>query len=141
MKVRTTLLVSAIVVGLAASFWLYGGARTMRETVSFDIVASVSGFVFGVLLPLVIILPPLLVAKKLWHLEKGWRVPSWFIAFAICLLVGSLASEAWILRDEAQFSAEVSKTNKEVLYSRSRTWPNQTCSLVFVPGQGIHATD
>ena len=111
MKVRTTLLISAIVVGLAGSFWLYGSARTMRETVSFDIAAAVSGFIFGVLLPLVVILPPLLMAKKLWHRDKGWRVPSWFIAFAVCLLVGSLASEAWILRDEAQFSAEVSRLN------------------------------
>jgi len=34
MKARIPLLVSAIVIGLGASFWLYGGARTMGETAS-----------------------------------------------------------------------------------------------------------
>ena len=141
MKARIPLLVSAIVFGLATGFWLYGGARTMRETVSFDITAFLSGLAFGVVLPLVVILPPLFTAKKFWLRQKVWPVPSWFVAFAGCLLAGSLASEGWILRDEARFAAEVSKTNSDAPYSRSRAWPNQTGSLVFVPGEGIHSTD
>ena len=141
MKTRTLFLVSTIVIGLAAGFWLYGGARTMSATVNFDMTAFLAGLVFGFVLPLVVVLPPLLIAKKFWLRERVWPLPSWFVALAVCLLAGSLASEGWILRDEARFSAEVSKTNGSNPYNRARVWPNQTGSLVFVPGEGIHSTD
>jgi len=141
MKTRTTLLVSASVIGLAAGFWLYGIGRTMQETVNFKISAFLSGLVLGVILPLVVVLPPLLTAKKFWLREKVWPLPSWLVALAVCLLTGSLASEGWILRDEVRFAAEVAKTNGEAVYSRGRAWPNQICGLVFVPGKGIHSTD
>jgi hypothetical protein len=140
MKSRATLLVSAIVAGLGVGFWLYGIGRTMRENVNFDTTASLSGLLLGVGLPLVVLLPTLIV-KKVWFPEKAWPMSSLLAAFAVALLAGSLASEWWILRDEARFSVEASKTNGGTPYSRSRAWPNQTCSLVFVPGKGIHATD
>ena len=140
MKSRATSLALVIFCGFSLGFWLYGVGRTMRETVNFNTIASLSGLVLGVALPMVAALP-LVIAKKLWFREKVWPVPSWFVAFAFCLLGGSLVSEVWILLDEARFSTEVSKTNSEAAYSRSRAWPNQTCSLVFVPNKGIHSTD
>ena len=141
MKSRTTLLILAIVVGLATGFWLYGMARTLRGTVNFDIATLVTSLLFGVVFPLLIVSPPLLAAKKYWFHDKMWPPPSWFVAFGVCLLVGGLASEGWILHDEARFVEEVSKTNNQVLYSRSRAWPYQNCSLVVVPGEGIHSID
>lgn len=140
MKSRTTLFVLATIVGFAVGFWLYGVGRTMRETVNFNTTAFLSGLLLGVALPLIIVLP-LLIAKKLWFREKVWPVSLLLVAFAVSLLVGSFASEAWILRDETRFSAETANANAATPYSRPRAWPNRTCSLVFVPGKGIHSTD
>jgi hypothetical protein len=140
MKTKTTTLVFAIVVGFAVGFWLYGIGRTMRETVNFNTTALLSGLIFGVALPLAVVLL-LLIAFKLCFLERWWPVCLLFVVFAVSLLGGSLASESWILWDEARFSAEVSKANGRNPYSRPRAWPNQGCSLVFVPGMGIHSTD
>ena len=140
MKSRTTFLVLAIVVGFVGGFWLYGVGRTMRETVNFNTTAFLSGLLLGVGLPLIVVLP-LLIAKKLWFRDKVWPVSLLLVAFVASLLVGSFASEAWILRDEARFSAETTNANPATPYSRPRVWPNQTCGLVFVPGKGIHSTD
>ena len=55
------------------------------------------------------------------------------------LVVGSGLSEAWILRDESRFENEAARAT--ATYSRPRAWPNQGCSLVFIPGKGVHSTD
>ena len=141
MKARTVLLVLATFIGLAAGFWLYGGARTMQETVGLDISAFLVGLFLSFILPLLVVLPPVITAKKFWLREKVWSWPAWVVAFALSLFAGSLASEAWILADEARFAAEVPKRNSEAIYHRARAWPNQNCSLLFVPGAGIHSTD
>lgn len=140
MKSRATLLLVATVAGLGIGFWLYGIGRTMRETVNFNVTASLFGLLLSIVIPLLVLLP-VLIGKKLWLREKLWPLSSLLVVFATCLLVGSFASELWILRDEARFSAEVAKTNNANPYSRPRTWPNQTCSLVFVPDKGIHGTN
>lgn len=142
MKLRTILFVFAMVIVFAIGFWLYGIGRTMRETVAFNTTAFLSGLFLGVGLPLLVILP-LLVAKIIYSHGKVLTVPFSLLVvkFTVLLLVGSIASEVWILRDEASFSAETTKGNVVASYSRPRAWPNQTCSLVFVPGKGIHSTD
>ncbi len=127
-------------VGLALGFWSYGGGRTLCETVGFDVRASVWGLLTGVGLPLFIILP-VIFFKPIW---SGGKIrPAFCLAALIVanLLIGSLISEWWILRDETRFAEEVSKTDGQSLYSRTRAWPNQSCGLVFMPGKGIHATD
>src|SRR3954452_16668495 len=134
MKLRTTVMTLASVGGFVVGFWLYGVGRTMHETVSFHTGASLSGLLLGVALPLMMIVP-LLIAKKPWLREKLWPVPTLLIVVSACLLVGSLASECWLLRDEARFSAEAAKAESNP-YSRPRAWPNQTGGLVFVPGKG-----
>jgi len=136
MKSRKLFLILEIV-GFGIGFLLYGIGRTMRETVNFNTTASLSGLLLGVVLPLIVILP-VLIAKKLWFRTVAWPGSLLLVAFVASLLVGSLVSEAWILRDEARFSAE---TTNAIPYSRPRAWPNQTCSLVFVPGKGTHGTD
>ena len=141
MKARTILVVLAAVVGLVTGFWLYGMARTMQETVGLDISAFLLALFLSFILPLLVVLPPVITAKKSWLCEKVWTWPVWVIVFALSLFAGSVASEAWILRDEARFGAELSKRNSEALYSRARAWPNSAGSLVFVPGGGIHSTD
>jgi glucan phosphoethanolaminetransferase (alkaline phosphatase superfamily) len=132
------ILALAIVVGLVVGFWFYGIGRTMRETVSFNTTASLSGLVLGCVLPLLVLIP-LFVAQKLWFREKTSSVSLLLVVFTVSLLVGSFASEVWILQDETRFSVEADKSN--TLYSRPRSWPNQVCGLVFVPGEGIHSTD
>jgi hypothetical protein len=140
MKPRATLLSLAIIVGLGLGFWLYGVGRTMCETVGFTTRASLFGLLLSVVLPRVFALS-LFIAKNLWWREKVWPVTTLCIVFGVSLLVGSITSEFWILGDEKKFAAEVSRVSKDNLYSRPRAWPNQICSLVFMPGKGIHATD
>jgi hypothetical protein len=127
-------------VGFALGFWSYSGGRTLCETVGFDARTFAFGLLTGVGLPLFIILP-VLILKPMWSRKKTGPA-SWLIALLVAnLLIGSLISEWWILRDETRFAEEVSKADGQNLYSRARAWPNQSCSLVFVPGKGIHATD
>jgi hypothetical protein len=111
----------------------------MSETFHFNMRASVFGLTLVVAVPL-LILPILLSAKKLWLPGRSWAASSWLAVLGMSLLVGSLISEMWILRDEARFSAEAAQANGN-RYSRARAWPNQGCSLVFMPGRGIHSTD
>lgn len=55
------------------------------------------------------------------------------------LVAGSALAEVWIVSDEKKFAALVSANAKP--YSRSRPWPFDDASLVFVPNRGVHATD
>jgi hypothetical protein len=136
---RKGFLISAVLLGLGEGFWCYGGGRTMIETFNFNVKASLVGLALVYLIPL-LILPILLSAKKLWLPGREWPISSWLTIFAVCLLVGSMISEVCILWDEARFSGEVAQRNGN-LYGRSRAWPNQGCSLVFMPGRGMHSTD
>ena len=128
-------------VGLCIGFSFYAEGRTMGETVGLTWWGLRCGLFLSLFLPVVFALPAAVAAKIFWLNQKLWPLPKVFFAFTGALLIGSLASEAWILTDEARFAAEVSKTTKKVLYSRDRAWPNSGCSLVFVPGRGIHSTD
>ena len=127
-------------ISFAAGFYSYGGARTMAETFTFDLAASLYGLLLGVVIP-VLFVGPIAAGKKLWGREKLWPPSALFLLFASSLLVGSLISECWILMDEARFAGEVSRSAGTNLFSRPRAWPNELCSLVFVPGKGIHSTD
>lgn len=128
----------AAIVGVAGGFWLYGMGRTMHETVFFSSAATVSGLLFGFALPFALVSAGVLVAENLRASEKRHR-RAILIGLGASLLIGSVASEGWILRDEAAFSAEVRSVSST--YSRSRAWPNKGCTLVFIPGKGIHSTD
>lgn len=139
MKSRTAFIILGITVGFPVGFWLYGIGRTMRETVNFNTMASLSGLALSILLPLVAFLP-FVIGYRLWPREGKWLI-SPMLVWAVCLLLGSVASECWILRDETQFAAEVSQTQGSNSYSRPRCWPNKGCSLVFQPGKAIHSTD
>jgi hypothetical protein len=60
-------------------------------------------------------------------------------ALTLALVLGSVASELWILSDERRFATEVGTANE--VRGRPRAWPNGTASLVYLPGEGVHATD
>jgi hypothetical protein len=134
----TRLLYAAtIVLTFAVGFWLYGVARTMRETVFFNPAATASGMLLGVGVPVVGAVL-CLIAKALWFRQRSWN-PLLLVALAVSLSAGNAASEAWILWDEAGFWAEVASTDGP--YSRARAWPNRAYRLIYMPGKGIHATD
>jgi len=137
-KFQRSLFIFTTAVGLIIGFWFYGVGRTMRETVHFNLTAVSSGMLLGMILPLAAILP-LLIVKRLWFRDTTWAASSLFISLLVSLFIGCFLSEAWMLRDETRFTVEASKVDS--IYSRPRAWPNQTCSLVFIPGKGIHSTD
>lgn len=56
------------------------------------------------------------------------------------LLAGSAASEAWILADESRFADEVA-LHPDMDHDRARAWPNRNAGLVYIAGEGTHATD
>jgi len=136
-SVRTVGICLISVLMFALGFWLYGGGRTLRETVGLDIKASFSGLFLGFLLPMVAALT-ILATSRIWF-PKMRPLICLSVALAVALLLGSFASEFWILRDEARFTREANGRGN--IYSRDRAWPNQDCSLVFIPGRGTHSTD
>lgn len=113
----------------------------MQENVTFDLITFLLSISFSVVLPLLIVFVPLTIAKLCWFKANIVPLPSWFAAFGTSLLLASFTSEIWILRDESKFAKEVAEKNPKAPYSRSRGWPNESGSLVFVPGKGIHSTD
>jgi hypothetical protein len=111
----------------------------MCETIGLQARASLHGLLVSLALPIAFV-APLLLAKKLWLAEDPRPALRVLFAFALCLTAGSIASECWILRDEARFSAEATAANGKP-FSRPRAWPNRAAELVFQPGKGIHSTD
>jgi hypothetical protein len=73
-----------------------------------------------------------LLFRPLSELLNLWKT-------AALLLVACTLSERWIISDETRFAVEASKASG--VFSRDRAWPNHGCSLVYIPGRGIHATD
>ena len=138
MNPRNGLIAFAGFITCAVTFHSYGMSRTMCETVGFDITAALKGFLFSGMLPLVALLSAVLAMK---YFKFGRTYITWLLAIAFLLPLTCVASEIWILSDEARFAAEVSKARPATAYGRPRAWPNQGCSLVFVPGAGIHSTD
>ena len=138
MKATVVIRIVVVLLGCATGFWLYSVGRTMCETVGFNASALFYGLLLGVVLPLGVLLP-LLIATTVWPVLKSRTPPLMFIRFGVALLLGGLLSEWWILRDERNFSTETVALDKP--HSRPRAWPNSGCSLVFVPGTGIRATD
>ena len=139
MKSRAVFLILANAIGLLVGFWLYGAGRTMCETVKFTAKASLFGIITGVLIPLTLITTIYLANRVFLQHRKALLMTPFLVAFAISLIIGSFASEAWILFDENRFFAETS--GARTLYSRPRAWPNHGCTLVFVPGEGVRSTD
>lgn len=125
------------IVGIALGFWLYGVGRTMRETVHFSVWAMLSGILLSVLLPTLAAVLLRFLGRLSVRAGSPW--PWLLTSFTVSLVVGSGLSEAWILRDESRFENEAARAT--TTYSRPRAWPNQGCSLVFIPGKGIHSTD
>lgn len=119
------------------SFWLYGVARSMCETVFFSPTATARGVVLGVALPWTVFLLISMTRAAARGESRGTLRGLGGITLAMFL--GSAVSEVSLLFDEARFARETSGAT--TIYSRPRAWPNGTCSLVFTPGKGMHSTD
>jgi hypothetical protein len=136
---RCLILAGVSALGFFWGFWLYSSGRTMTETVGLTLRGTAGGLLLVVLFAMFPITPLLLAG--IW----GSHARSWgaliFVAFSVAALNGSFFSECWILRDEVTFNVEIRKGLFANSYSRSRAWPNDGCSLVFIPGRGTHATD
>jgi hypothetical protein len=61
--------------------------------------------------------------------------------FALGILLGAVAAETAITVDEARFFDEVERGGAAVSHDRPRAWPNGNCALVYIAGEGEHATD
>ena len=123
------------------AFWFYGAGRTMYETVGLNIRAMAAGSFIGVICPTLMTISALFVLRRFWTNLKPMTLLSIILGLGIGLSIGSILSEGWILVDESKFASEVHESTSEQGYGRARSWPNEGCSLVYVPGRGIHATD
>jgi len=61
--------------------------------------------------------------------------------FAVGALLGAVAAETWITVDEARFFDEIERGGASVSHDRPRAWPNGSGALVYIAGEGAHATD
>jgi hypothetical protein len=135
-------LVLAIIVALAVgglSFYVYGAVRTMQENIGL----AARPLLVSAAFPLVILAAAVAIVMAARSFTSGRPAISkrTIVLFAGGWLLGCSASEACILNDERAFAHELSLRPRTESYSRPRTWPNEACSLVFIPGRGIHATD
>jgi len=126
--------------GLVFGFWMYGCLRTMQETVGFNIQTTSISILFTAALSTPIILFLFLGFKLILKIKAKANTLAISI-FYLSIILGSSVSECWILQDERNFSREISQISPTEVYSRARAWPNEAALLVFVPNEGIHATD
>jgi hypothetical protein len=61
--------------------------------------------------------------------------------FALGALLGAVVAETSISVDEAHFFDDVDSGGASVSYHRARAWPNDSGELVYIAGDGAHATD
>ena len=129
MRIKGVVFIGAVIACVAVAFWLYGIGRTMAETVGVSWRGTASGALLGFAAPCAIVI---LIAFA----RRERRLMT---ALTLALVVGSLVSELWIVRDEQRFASEVATASE--IRSRPRAWPNGSASLVYLPGKGVHATD
>jgi|SRR6185437_3220525 len=137
-KRHEVVLTACLLFFMALSFWVYSEGRTMVETVHFSIRGSLAGLVLVSICagaPLVLTL-----IVRSWSPVIRRYVISVFVVAICASLMGCLLSECWVRYDESRFDSESRHASGHV-YSRSRAWPNGGCTLVYVKGAGIHATD
>jgi hypothetical protein len=123
------------ILGAASCFWLYGIGRTLKETVGFNLDASIVGLIIAVL-PFTLLIALILITNN-----SRWLTVRASKFFGVALLAGSLSSELWLIHDERMFVNEITSNSNSTPHSRARAWPNTSCSLVFLPENGVHATD
>ena len=74
--------------------------------------------------------------RRSWHVLRRLVLCS-----LISVGIGSAVGEAGVSFDESLFREEVnSLATPDKMYWRSRAWPSRSYALVYVPGEGIHAT-
>ncbi len=74
--------------------------------------------------------------------QFSWRTLRRFAIMAVAgWLVGCVACESLLLLDEWHFEQEVRARPGELHWSRARAWPFGSASLMYVPEEGISATD
>ena len=127
----------AALAAAAAGFFVYGHGRTMSETFGFSATSSAASLLLSAFLAA----PVLLVVVFAGFVTRKFDPGPPVVMLAAGLLTGCVTSEAWILLDEARFSAEVGALRPGEFHDRGRAWPFQDAALVFIPGEGIHATD
>jgi hypothetical protein len=141
MNARIAFTMTTMVFFCLISFWLYGEVRTMCETVGPNTRAIGSGIFLGMVYPALITISALFVVRRFWTSLKPTSLLSIILGTAIGLLTGSILSECWIRADESRFVSEIHENGAGMHYGRARAWPNAGCSLVYIPGKGVHATD
>lgn len=141
MKARIALAMATMLSTCPLAFWLYGEGRTMCETIGLNTRAIIAGLLIGVYFPALTISLALFAVWRFRTGLKSMTLLSMILGIGIGLLTGSILSEWWILVDESRFISEMREAPSGMPYGRPRAWPNEGCSLVCVPGAGIHATD
>lgn len=113
----------------------------MCETVGLNSRSIVAGIFLGMVYPALVTISALFVVGRFWPRMKASSLLTIILGLGIGLVTGGILSECWILADESAFASEIQENGSGKDYDRARVWPNEGCSLVYIPGKGVHATD
>ena len=140
-KARIAFAMATMVLACPPAFWLYGEVRTMCETIGLNTRSIFASILLGMVYPALMTISALFVVGRFWSRMKASSLLSIILGMGMGLVTGGILSECWILADERTFASEIQQNGSGEHYGRARVWPNEGCSLVYIPGKGVHATD
>jgi len=122
------------------AYFVHGWCRMMMGAVGVRLDADGRCVIAGVLASLALVGLPVAL-PRLWIDEKRWPGTRWLGGVALGALAGCFVSEIFMLSDEAAFMDEVRVRGIDRPYDRPRAEPWTNAGLVWIPGEGAHATD
>lgn len=139
-----SLMAVLILAGASSSFWTYGGVRVMAETIGFDVRSALVGLAMSglPLFGLAILFVVLHRFTEDVQTRTRWR--RYVISVVLALSVGCISAEGSILLDEHRFMTELDEGRfvaDSRWHGRARAWPFSDTALVYLPSQGVLATD
>ena len=131
--------VAVFAASVGASAFLYGFLRVGAETFGFTWACTLRTLGATAFVTSWIVLPALLLTR-IASSPRLRPAAELLITWLITVILGAGVGELCVLADEASFIDQVARHPSHA-FDRGRRWPYGNAGLVYVPGEGIHATD